>query len=86
MCLKMVVLEVGQYNLSCMALLDRLPAPILFTTNCLMPPKVSYADCVYITSVVSYPEIRVCLTLASATTPTVPFRLHWRWRTRLAAA
>lgn len=51
----MVVLEVGQYNLSCMALLDRLPASILFTTNCLMPPKVSYADRVYITSVVSYP-------------------------------
>ena len=35
-----------------------IPAPILFTTNCLMPPKASYADRVYTTSVVSYPEMR----------------------------
>lgn len=35
-----------------------LPAPILFTTNCLMPPRDSYSDRVYTTSVVSYPEIR----------------------------
>ncbi len=35
-----------------------LPAPILFTTNCLMPPKESYADRVFTTEVVSYPEIR----------------------------
>ena len=34
-----------------------LPAPILFTTNCLMPPKPSYADRVYTTSLVSYPEM-----------------------------
>lgn len=34
-----------------------LPAPILFTTNCLMPPKETYADRVFTTSVVSYPEI-----------------------------
>ena len=34
-----------------------IPAPILFTTNCLMPPKVSYADRVFTTDVVSYPEI-----------------------------
>lgn len=34
-----------------------LPAPILFTTNCLMPPKPSYADHVFTTEVVSYPEI-----------------------------
>ncbi|MDR2974838.1 MAG: hydroxylamine reductase [Propionibacteriaceae bacterium] len=34
-----------------------LPAPILFTTNCLMPPKPSYADRVYTTAVVGYPEI-----------------------------
>ena len=33
------------------------PAPILFTTNCLMPPKPSYADRVFTTEVVSYPEI-----------------------------
>ena len=32
-----------------------LPAPILFTTNCLMPPKDSYADRVFTTEVVSYP-------------------------------
>lgn len=34
-----------------------IPAPILFTTNCLMPPKPSYADRVFTTEVVSYPEI-----------------------------
>lgn len=34
---------------------DGLPAPILFTTNCLMPPKASYASQVYTTAVVSYP-------------------------------
>ena len=32
-----------------------LPAPILFTTNCLMPPKASYADRVYTTEMVGYP-------------------------------
>ncbi|MCL2664113.1 MAG: hydroxylamine reductase [Defluviitaleaceae bacterium] len=31
-----------------------LPAPILWTTNCLMPPKESYADRVYTTSVVRF--------------------------------
>ena len=34
-----------------------IPAPILFTTNCLMPPKPSYSDRVFTTEVVSYPEI-----------------------------
>ncbi len=34
---------------------DNLPAPILFTTNCLMPPKASYADRVYTTEVVAFP-------------------------------
>ena len=34
-----------------------LPAPVLFTTNCLMPPKSSYADRVFTTAVVSYPEM-----------------------------
>ena len=34
---------------------DGLPAPVLFTTNCLMPPKASYASQVYTTAVVSYP-------------------------------
>ena len=33
-----------------------LPAPILFTTNCLMPPKPSYADRVFTTEVVAFPE------------------------------
>ena len=37
--------------------LAELPAPVLFTTNCLMPPKASYADRVFTTSVVSYPEM-----------------------------
>lgn len=34
-----------------------IPAPILFTTNCLMPPKASYADRVFTTSVVSFPGL-----------------------------
>lgn len=34
-----------------------LPAPVLFTTNCLMPVKESYADRVFTTAVVSYPGI-----------------------------
>ncbi len=36
---------------------EQLPAPVLFTTNCLMPPKASYADRVFTTAVVSYPEM-----------------------------
>jgi hydroxylamine reductase len=34
-----------------------IPAPILFTTNCLMPVRQSYCDRVFTTSVVSYPEL-----------------------------
>ncbi len=34
-----------------------IPAPVLFTTNCLMPPKESYADRVFTTEMVAYPEI-----------------------------
>ena len=34
-----------------------IPAPVLFTTNCLMPPKASYADRVFTTALVSYPEL-----------------------------
>ena len=34
---------------------DAIPAPILFTTNCLMPPKASYADRVFTTEVVAFP-------------------------------
>ena len=36
---------------------DGIPAPILFTTNCLMPPKASYADRVFTTEVVAYPGL-----------------------------
>ncbi len=35
-----------------------LPAPVLFTTNCLMPPRPSYIDNVFTTEVVSYPGVR----------------------------
>lgn len=34
-----------------------IPAPILFTTNCLMKPHQSYADRVFTTEVVCYPEM-----------------------------
>lgn len=37
---------------------DSIPAPVLFTTNCLMPPKESYADRVFTTEVVAYPELK----------------------------
>ena len=36
---------------------EDIPAPILFTTNCIMPLRESYADRVFTTSVVSYPGI-----------------------------
>ncbi len=35
---------------------DALPAPVLFTTNCIMPVRASYADRVFTTGVVSYPD------------------------------
>lgn len=35
---------------------DNIPAPILFTTNCIMPVKESYKDRVFTTSVVNYPD------------------------------
>lgn len=34
---------------------DGVPAAFLFTTNCLMPPKASYANNVFTTEVVAYP-------------------------------
>lgn len=34
-----------------------IPAPILFTTNCLMPPRPGYADRVFTTALVSYPGL-----------------------------
>jgi len=35
---------------------DGVPAPILYTTNCIMPPKESYREGIYTTSVVAYPN------------------------------
>ncbi len=37
---------------------DALPAPIVFTTNCLMPPKKSYIDNVYTTDFMGYPGVK----------------------------
>ena len=37
---------------------DALPAPIVYTTNCLMSPRDSYRDNIFTTAVVSYPELR----------------------------
>ncbi len=37
---------------------DNVPAPILFTTNCIMPVKSSYKDRVFTTSVVGFPECK----------------------------
>ena len=34
-----------------------IPAPVLFTTNCLMPVRQSYCDRVFTTSIVSYPDL-----------------------------
>jgi hydroxylamine reductase len=34
-----------------------LPAPVLYTTNCIMQPKESYAENIYTTAVVGYPGI-----------------------------
>lgn len=34
---------------------DGVPAPVLFTTNCLMPPKPSYSDRVFTTGITAYP-------------------------------
>ncbi len=35
-----------------------LPAPILFTTNCLMPPRAVYSNNVFTTAVVGYPGVK----------------------------
>ncbi|HHT05529.1 MAG TPA: hydroxylamine reductase [Hydrogenispora sp.] len=37
--------------------LDGIPGAVLFTTNCLMPPRDSYADRVFTTAVVGYPGL-----------------------------
>lgn len=38
---------------------DGIPAPILWTTNCLMPPRFSYVDRVWTTGPVHYPGVHV---------------------------
>jgi hydroxylamine reductase len=35
-----------------------IPAPVLFTTNCLMPPTSSYSDRVYTTELVAFPGLQ----------------------------
>lgn len=37
---------------------ESMPAPVLFTTNCLMTPRPSYADRVYTTAVVGFPGLQ----------------------------
>ena len=37
---------------------EDIPAPVLFTTNCLMPPRKSYRDRVWTTSVVGFEGLR----------------------------
>jgi hydroxylamine reductase len=37
---------------------DNIPAPVVYTTNCLMPPRASYDDRLFTTSVVGYPGIK----------------------------
>ena len=36
---------------------ENIPAPVLFTTNCLMPQRPSYKDRIYTTSVVGYEDL-----------------------------
>lgn len=36
---------------------DKLPGAILFTTNCLMPPRPGYKDRVFTTEVVAFPDV-----------------------------
>ncbi len=37
---------------------DNIPAPVLFTTNCLMPPRQSYKDRVFTTGPVAFPGVK----------------------------
>jgi hydroxylamine reductase len=37
---------------------DAIPGPVLFTTNCLMPPKPSYADRIYTTAITGFPGVK----------------------------
>ena len=36
---------------------SNLPAPVLYTTNCIVPPKSDYAENLFTTEVVSYPNV-----------------------------
>ncbi|MFZ2538774.1 MAG: hydroxylamine reductase, partial [Oscillospiraceae bacterium] len=36
---------------------EEIPAPVLFTTNCIMPVRENYSDRIFTTSVVSYPNM-----------------------------
>ena len=55
---------------------DHLPAPILYTTNCLMPPKNSYADRVFTTEVLLS---RVLFILTSRRISRRLSKKHWNW-------
>ena len=55
---------------------DHIPAPVLFTTNCLMPVKPSYADRVFTTEVVSYPGM-VHIGEDKDFTPVMKKRWNW---------
>lgn len=37
---------------------EDLPAPVLFTTNCIMPPKNNYKENIFTTSVVAFPGLK----------------------------
>lgn len=37
---------------------DNIPGAVLYTTNCLMPPKPSYKDRVFTTAVVGFPDVK----------------------------
>jgi len=37
---------------------DGIPAPVLYTTNCLMPPRPAYSDRIFTTDAVGYPGIK----------------------------
>ena len=59
-----------------------IPAPVMFTTNSLMLPRPGYADRVFTTALVSYPEITH---IGEDKDFTPSSKKHWPWRTPLAA-
>ena len=58
-----------------------IPAPVMFTTNSLMLPRPGYADRVFTTALVSYPEITH---IGEDKDFTPSSKRHWPWRTPLA--